>query len=147
MSRLHPLVEDIRRFAASGQPLLGICLGQQLLFDLSEEMGHHRGLGIVPGRVKYLPALNGIKVPHIGWNEIAPANHETWPASTIPSGQVYFVHSLYTDCENPKHVAAWTDHGVRFPSAIRRENVWGCQFHPEKSGEVGLAILREFLEC
>lgn len=147
IARLQPQVEAIRDFAKSGMPLLGICLGQQLLFESSEELGEHCGLGLIPGRVRYLPAGAGTKVPHVGWNELIPANNNLWPTSGQAQGQVYFVHSLYTDCTDNAHVAAWTEHGIRFPSAVRHDNIWGCQFHPEKSGEVGLSILREFLAC
>jgi glutamine amidotransferase len=145
MRRLKPLEPDIVAFAAAGGPLLGICLGQQLLMQQSEELGDHRGLGLVPGRVRYLPRTPNIKVPHMGWNDLEPQT--SWPGSAAQGRQVFFVHSLYTDCDSAADVASWTHHGLRFPSAIRKDNIWGCQFHPEKSGEAGLDILREFLSC
>ncbi|MBV6459741.1 MAG: Imidazole glycerol phosphate synthase subunit HisH [Fimbriimonadaceae bacterium] len=147
MDRIRHQAASIQQHAASGRPLLGICLGQQMLFDRSEEHGDHRGLGLIPGSVRFLPVHAGIKVPHIGWNGLEPANGSVWPTADENQGQVYFVHSLYTECDDLSDVAAWTEHGIRFASAVRRNNVWGCQFHPEKSGEVGLAILREFLVC
>ncbi|MCW5940940.1 MAG: imidazole glycerol phosphate synthase subunit HisH [Fimbriimonadaceae bacterium] len=144
MEHLGPLADEIRAFARSGNPLLGICLGQQLLFDESEEMGRARGLGLLPGRVRYLPKTEGLKVPHMGWNALK-VRDKIFLSGIDPGSQVYFVHSLYTDCEDPDCVAATTEYGIEFPAAVRRDNVWGTQFHPEKSGIIGLAILRNFL--
>ena len=147
MERLRPLRYEIRAFAASGKPVLGICLGQQLLFDESEELGQFEGLGLVPGTVKYLPKSPGLKVPNMGWSEIEFVQSNGLANGFIPGSQVYFVHSLYTACADPSDVAAWADHGIRFPAAIQRANVWGTQFHPEKSSAVGLRILQNFLSC
>lgn len=147
MERLRPLREEIRAFAASGQPVMGICLGQQLLFDRSEELGEHEGLGLIPGRVRYLPSDKGLKVPHMGWSPLHKVDGQGLNAHLSEGEQVYFVHSLYTDCEEVRDVAAFAEYGVRFPAMVRRGNVWGAQFHPEKSGEVGLRILRSFVEC
>lgn len=147
MERLDPLASDIRAFAASGRPLLGICLGQQLLFEESEELGHHRGLGLLPGTVRYFPLDLGHKVPHMGWNTLRPSPSCPLFAGLAEGDQVYFVHSLVTVCRDPSDVAATTTYGIEFASAVQRGNVWGTQFHPEKSGEVGLRILRNFLTC
>ncbi len=147
MDRLHPLAPDIRAFAKAGNPLLGICLGQQLLFDMSEEIGEHEGLGLIPGRVRYLPRDKGLKVPHIGWGALTPTEGKEVCQSVAPDEQVYFVHSLYTDCADSADIAATADYGNTFPAAVQRGNVWGVQFHPEKSGDVGLRILRTFIEC
>ena len=143
MERLGPLRDDIRAFAEGGGPVLGICLGQQLLFDESEEMGRHQGLGLVPGRVRYLPA-EGRKVPHMGWSPLSYQRHDMLAEGGIDGEQVYFVHSLYTECEDPSHVAATADYGVEFPAMVARGPVWGAQFHPEKSGTVGLRMLERF---
>jgi imidazole glycerol-phosphate synthase subunit HisH len=143
MERIGPLRDEIRAFAAGGSPVLGICLGQQLLFDESEEMGRHEGLGLVPGRVRYLPA-EGRKVPHMGWSPLAYRRRDGLVADATEGEQVYFVHSLYTECDDPADVAATADYGVEFPAMVARDNVWGAQFHPEKSGAVGLRMLERF---
>lgn len=147
MERLRPMREAIREYATSGKPLLGICLGQQLLFDSSEEYGEHEGLGLIPGRVKYLPKDRGLKVPHMGWSPLTFRQRDGLGSSANDGDQVYFVHSLYTDCADPADIAATADYGLVFPAAVQRGNVWGAQFHPEKSGEVGLKMLRSFLTC
>jgi glutamine amidotransferase len=147
MERLASRREAIREFAASGKPLLGICLGQQLLFDWSEEHGRHEGLGLLRGSVRYLPRDMGLKVPHMGWSPLTVRIPEG-PMAKLGSGEhVFFVHSLHTVCEDPHDVVATAEYGLPFAAAVRRENVWGTQFHPEKSGDVGLRILRSFLEC
>lgn len=141
------LADVIRELAAEGKPLMGICLGMQLLFDRSLEYGEHAGLGLIPGSVEDLkpdipPAL---KVPHIGWNALhKTADHPL--LKYVQEGDcVYFVHSFYA-----KHCAAHTiataEYGAAVTAAVARENVLGCQFHPEKSGAVGLSILRAFCE-
>lgn len=147
MERLRPMREAIREFAASGKPVMGICLGQQLLFDSSEEYGEHDGLGLIPGRVRYLPKDLGLKVPHMGWSPLTFRQPEGLGTGAHDGDQVYFVHSLYTECANPADIAATADYGLVFPAAVQRGNVWGAQFHPEKSGAVGLKMLRNFLTC
>jgi glutamine amidotransferase len=147
MQRLSPLAHDIRAFAESGRPLLGICLGQQLLFDASEEMGVNAGLGLIHGRVRYFPSAPGLKIPHVGWNELRFARKEGLGEGAGPGDQVYFVHSLYTDCDDAGDVAAECTYGISFAAAVQSGNVWGTQFHPEKSGAVGLRILGNFLRC
>lgn len=144
MERLEPLKEEIHRFAAAGAPILGICLGQQVLFDSGEEVRESAGLGLIPGRVRKLPAMEGLKVPHMGWTTLDIVHRTPLLEQVTPEGQVYFVHSFYTDCDS-SHVAAWAEHGIRFPAAVRKENVWGMQYHPEKSGEVGLTMLENFV--
>ncbi len=136
--------------AAAGKPLLGICLGMQLLFDYSLEYGRHKGLGLIPGSVEpireVIPA--GYKVPHIGWNALHfPKDRPVSPLfRRIHEGDfVYFVHSYYgTNCGNS--VIATAEYGPELTAAVGRNNVMGVQFHPEKSGPVGLAILRAFCE-
>lgn len=139
------LSADIRSFVASGGKLLCICLGQQLLFEVSDEFGETEGLGLLPGRVRYLPT-DGVKVPHVGWNGLSFPNSSTLLAGISPGDQVYFVHSLYCDCAAPADVAAISHHGIPFAAAVQRDTVFGCQFHPEKSSTVGLRILQNFLE-
>ncbi len=137
----------IREQAASGKPLLGICLGMQLLFDYSTEYGHHEGLGLIPGSVQpirpVIPA--GYKVPHIGWNALHLKGDNRLFRYISEGDCVYFVHSFYgADCDN--FVIAAAEYGAELTAAVARENVCGVQFHPEKSGTVGLNILRAFCE-
>ena len=147
MERLEPLRGEILDFGQVGKPVLGICLGQQLLFDSSEEMGEHEGLGLIPGRVKYLPSDVGLKVPHIGWSPLHYRVTDGLAKGGHEGEQVFFVHSLFTDCLNPQDIVATATYGVEFAAAVQRDNVWGTQFHPEKSSSVGLRILKNFLEC
>jgi len=143
------LTDPLLRQAAGGKPLLGICLGMQLLFDESEEMGRHQGLGLLPGRVVRFPAGN-LKVPHIGWNELRMADGELQMAEDgllagIADGAyAYFVHSYYAQPEEPADVLATTEYGLEFASAVGRGTIFGAQFHPEKSQEVGLRLLANF---
>ena len=143
----YGLVDVIKEYVASGKPFFGICLGLQLLFDESEEGGEHvKGLGILPGRVKLFPKTEGLKIPHMGWNslEIKPDRRLF---KGIKNGEyVYFVHSYYLQAENEKDVAASCEYGVTFHAAVESGNVFACQFHPEKSGDAGLAILKNFVE-
>lgn len=138
----------VTREAAAGRPLMGICLGMQLLFDRSLEYGEHAGLGLIPGSVvplagKIPPAL---KVPHIGWNALNVRRPENPLMKYTKSGDcVYFVHSFYAaDCA--ESVIATSEYGMDVTAAVARGNVMGCQFHPEKSGKVGLDILKAFCE-
>ncbi len=123
-------------------PFLGICVGLQLLFEVSEEMGEHRGLGVLAGRVRRFPA--GLTVPHMGWNQI----HQKRPIPLwrgLPDhSYAYFVHSYYADPQDPSVVAATTDYGIDYASAVAKENLYAIQFHPEKSQDVGERILRNF---
>ena len=140
----------VKEQAGAGKPLLGICLGMQLLFEQSEEYGCHRGLGLIPGRVVSMQPVvpEGYKVPHIGWNALHfPQNRPADPLFRyIKEGEcVYFVHSYYaTDCQ--EYVIATAEYGPELTAAVRRGNVMGTQFHPEKSGAVGLKILQAFCE-
>jgi glutamine amidotransferase len=144
------LIDPLLRQVAGGKPLLGICLGMQLLFDESEEMGRHRGLGLLPGRVVRFPAGDLLKVPHIGWNELRIANCELriakdgLLAGIADGAYAYFVHSYYALPEEPADVLATTEYGLEFASAVGRGTIFGAQFHPEKSQEVGLRLLANF---
>ena len=141
------LIEPIKQKTAQGTPLLGICLGMQMLFDESEEFGLHKGLGLIPGEVCPLaddlkdPSL---KVPHIGWNSLHLVRPENpLMANTREGDFVYFVHSFYAKgCGDA--LVAGAEYGVTVPGAVARGNVYGCQFHPEKSGALGLKLLENF---
>ena len=150
------LVEPIRRFAASGRPLLGICLGMQMLATSSEEFGEHAGLGIIPGRVVPIPAQDvdgrSQKIPHIGWADLQPWQARGWADSPlqdlIQGDAVYLVHSFHfvpDDAQDGLAVCGYGGH--RITAAVRSGGTVGCQFHPEKSGEVGLRVLRRFLQA
>lgn len=149
------LDQVVRQLAASGKPLLGICLGMQMLLDESTEFGITKGLGLIPGKVIAVPSEGAggepHKIPHIGWNALLPSpGCENWNCGLlqdIDSGDaVYFVHSFMASPLDPAHhVADCLYDGIRVAAVIARDNVMGCQFHPEKSGEVGLNILRRFL--
>lgn len=137
------MIEAIHRAVAAGKPFLGICLGQQLLFESSEEFGNTRGLGVFPGLVKRFPS-GDLKVPHMGWNQ-AEIKRPCALLEGIPDGSAfYFVHSYYVEPSEPDLNIALTDYGVKFPSIVGRDNVFGIQFHPEKSSALGLKILDNF---
>ena len=132
----------VKEQAATGKPLMGICLGMQLLFEKSYEYGEHFGLGLLKGQVVGMSGrlAADLKIPHMGWNALKL----TKPAKLLKDGSyVYFVHSFYAEnCADS--VAAVTDYGIPITAAVERGNIFGCQFHPEKSGNVGLAILKKF---
>ncbi len=136
--------EALRSAVASGTPLLGLCLGLQLLFTVGEEFGTHRGLDLIPGRVLRLDQP-GMRVPHVGWNQIESLQPDPL-LDGLPEGTYfYFVHSYYVEPEDPRDALAWTEYGPRFCSVARRGSVWGAQFHPEKSQDAGKRLLRNFL--
>lgn len=139
------LGDALRRAIAAGKPVLAICVGLQLLFEHSEEDGGVPCLGILPGRVvRFRPTDHAIKVPHMGWNEVDFAPGEPLAAG-LPGRHCYFVHSYYVQPGAGVQVVATSDHGQRFCAGVRRDNLVAFQFHPEKSGAVGLALLRRFL--
>lgn len=145
----------VREVAVRGTPLLGICLGMQMLLDESQEFGATKGLGLIPGAVVAVPSIGSDgrtqKIPHIGWNALVlPEGNEGWEGSLLQELKVgeavYFVHSFMASPSNPSHrIADCLYGGIAVSAAIARGNVFGCQFHPEKSGEVGLKVLRRFL--
>ncbi len=138
------LVEPIKDYIASDRPFLGICLGLQLLFTESDEMGTHEGLDVIEGRV--IRFTHDLKIPQIGWNQI-DTRQDCPQLAGIPDGSyVYFVHSYHVVPEDDSVIATTTDYGYEFCSAIRRGNLFATQFHPEKSSDVGLQILRNFAE-
>lgn len=145
--RASGLDQVIRREAEGGKPLLGICLGMQLLFDESHEYGVHPGLGLISGRVVPMEGVipAGLKIPHIGWNALHFGKESRLFRYIRENDCVYFVHSYYaSDCESS--VIATAEYGIELTAAVEQDNVCGCQFHPEKSGDVGLNILRAFCE-
>ncbi|WP_305044053.1 imidazole glycerol phosphate synthase subunit HisH [Geoalkalibacter sp.] len=149
--RAGGFIEPIQRHVQAGRPFLGICLGLQLLFSESEEFGRHQGLDLIPGRVVRFSAdmrAGGeeLKVPHMGWNRIAIERPAPIYRGVQEGAFVYFVHSYYVVPEDPAVVATTTDYGIRFCSSIWRDNLMATQFHPEKSQQVGLAILKNFGE-
>ena len=143
------LRQAVLAFIGSGRPFFGICIGMQLLFDSSEENPDARGLAILPGRVRRFAAAPGLKIPHMGWNGTArgpAAASAASPVAGVSDGtHFYFVHSYFPDPARADDVALWSEHGVRFCAAVGRDNVFGCQFHPEKSQAAGLSLLRRFV--
>lgn len=140
--KARKLVDLIVEKANSGTPLLGLCLGLQLLFSESEEFGRNLGFNLIPGKVKRLPA--DLKVPHIGWNQLHLKRPDPLLDGISEDDFVYFVHSYYAEPVEPDDILATTDYGLEFTAIARKGNVWATQFHPEKSQTVGLRILRNF---
>ncbi|MFA7682190.1 MAG: imidazole glycerol phosphate synthase subunit HisH [Candidatus Peribacteraceae bacterium] len=149
--RIRGLIDVVQKHVAEEKPLLGICLGAQLLLTNGKEFGEHRGLDIIHGDVLHFPALaDNRKTPHIGWNTIEPASQKDWKGTILDNlpdhPEMYFVHSYILQPNGNKAVLASTEYGgCTFPSVIRKGNVYGCQFHPEKSGKHGLQIIQNFL--
>ncbi len=144
-------IEPILRVIREGRPFLGICLGLQLLFTESEEFGLHRGLDVIPGRVvRFADGLKDgdedLKVPHMGWNQLAIKRRPPALAGIADGSNFYFVHSYYVKPDDPSVVATTTDYGGEFCSSVWKDNIVATQFHPEKSQEKGLAILKNFGE-
>lgn len=140
------LVDTIKTVVSNKTPLLGICLGLQLLFKESEETPGAGGLDILPGKILKIPAAPGIKIPHMGWNSL-----EVKPGARLFKGlpanpYVYFVHSYYLKAEDEAIVAASTEYSTHIHASVENDNVFACQFHPEKSSELGLKILKNFAE-
>ena len=144
--RASGLFDAVREAAGGQKPFLGICLGLQMLFDRSEESPQEHGLGVLEGEIGRIPSDLGLKVPHMGWNSISILKKDGI-FRDIPAGSyVYFVHSYYLQARNPQQVAARTEYGVSIDAAVSDGLLFATQFHPEKSGEVGLHILRNFNE-
>lgn len=147
MKGLHArgLVGVVREVAARGTPLLGICVGMQVLFEVGEELGEHAGLGILPGRVRPFPVSPTLKVPHTGWNQIEPCGVHPLFTGLPPGAYAYFNHGYYCAAA-PEHTLAQTDYGGPYPSIVGRDRIYGIQFHPEKSQHIGLRLLKNFVE-
>lgn len=137
------LVDAVRSAALSGRPFLGICLGMQILFDHSEENGGVDALGIFKGRVRRFPDQAGFKIPEIGWNQVREVDVKR---EVGQRKEFYFVHSYYAEI-GPETVGVSEYAGVEFTAMVKRGKLWACQFHPEKSGRVGLSLLKEWLAC
>lgn len=136
-------VDAVREHVATGKPLLGICLGMQLLLDSSEE-GELPGFGFVPGRVLRFESGAGLRIPHMGWSHAQPARESTLFDDLDSEARFYFVHSFYASPDHEQNILATTDYGRRFASAVVNENVHGTQFHPEKSHRYGMRLLENF---
>lgn len=136
--------DAVREFINSGRPYLGICLGLQILFDGGDESPDEPGLGVFAGRVTKLPSAPGLKIPHMGWNSVAVKNGSGLFGGIADGSRFYFVHSFRVEPEEGSIVAAETEHGVRFASAVEKDNIFACQFHPEKSADAGLKLLGGF---
>ena len=145
--RSRGLEDPIKEIARGGVPLLGICVGMQALFDIGEEMGEHTGLGLISGRVMRFAESLSVKVPHTGWNQVQVRKDSCLFGGIDSGAYVYFNHSYYCQAWNSSDVIGTTDYGVVYACAVQRENVFGVQFHPEKSQAVGLQILKNFLEA
>lgn len=142
----HQLVDVIHESIDAGKPFLGICLGLQLLFELSREDGEYGGLSVVPGSVERFEDMGDLKVPHMGWNQLCDVSSDNPLFAGIdPSAWFYFVHSYYVVPRDDSWVAARTEYGPRFVSAIHRDNVFATQFHPEKSQKTGLQLLTNYI--
>lgn len=137
---IEPVLELVRR----GVPLLGICVGMQILFEESEELGRHAGLKVLPGRVRRFPE-SGLKVPQTGWNQLLFSSGAPLTAGVKPGDYAYFNHSFYCDAQEPADVVATSEYGVHYASMVAHGRLYGVQFHPEKSQRVGLQILRNFV--
>jgi len=142
VSALGPLAELIKKAALAGKPLLGICVGYQMLFDQSVEFGRHDGLGLVSGKVIPIPA--GRVIPHMGWNMVKLPGDMDLFAGMPEEKHFYFAHSFYSDITDPEAKIAYTDYGFALPASVQKANVYGVQFHPEKSGSTGLKVLKNF---
>ena len=143
IQKIPGMEDELNKFVKiKKRPFFGICVGMQLLADNSEENGNHQGLGWIEGTIKKLPDTD-IKLPHMGWNsiKIMNKNSKIKPAEN----DYYFVHSYYFDCINSNNILAETKYGINFPSIVNKENVYGCQFHPEKSSNQGLNIIKDFI--
>lgn len=148
MEHLHRfgLVDVIKEFCASGKPFLGICLGLQLLFERSDETSGVEGLGILPGEILKIPDCEGLKIPHMGWNSLEITPNAKLFKGISNGAYVYFVHSYYLKAKDPSIVAATTGYSTLIHASVEKDNIFACQFHPEKSSEVGLHILKNFIE-
>jgi len=140
----YGLVEPIAEAVKQNRPFLGICLGLQLLFDESEEFGPVKGLGLLPGKVVRFPNSQGLKIPQMGWNRIEKLSDAPLLKGIETGAFVYFVHSYYIVPDNGEDAATMTEYGVKFVSSVSRGKLFASQFHPEKSGKVGLKILENF---
>lgn len=148
MEKLHKfeLVDVMHKLVKENKPFLGICLGLQLMFESSEEGPGVKGLGLLPGKIVKFPEKEGFKIPHMGWNSIDVKEGSRLFKGVSNNSYVYFVHSYYLQAENENDVAATTEYITHVHASVEHDNIFACQFHPEKSGDVGLRILKNFCE-
>jgi glutamine amidotransferase len=148
MEKLHTygLVDVIKKVAEQNIPFLGICLGLQLMFESSEESPGVEGLHLLDGRILKIPAGDGLKIPHIGWNNLTLQNEGRLFKGIKDNAYVYFVHSYYLEAEDESIVKATTEYGTLIHASVEKGNIFACQFHPEKSSDVGLKILQNFID-
>ena len=148
MEKLHKfgLVDVIHKLVKENKPFLGICLGLQLMFESCEEGPGVKGLGLLPGKIVKFPEKEGFKIPHMGWNSIDVKEGSRLFKGVSNNSYVYFVHSYYLQAENENDVAATTEYITHVHASVEHDNIFACQFHPEKSGDVGLRILKNFCE-
>jgi glutamine amidotransferase len=145
--RARGLDDAVKEVVSRGVPMLGICVGMQALFEIGEEMGDHEGLGLLKGTVvKFADSLS-VKIPHTGWNQLTVRKEASLFDQIKDEAYVYFNHSYYCQAGDSSDVIATTDYGINYACAVRRENIFGVQFHPEKSQAVGLQILKNFVEA
>lgn len=142
----YGLADTIRKVIEKKTPFLGICLGLQLLFKSSEESPGVDGLGILPGKIVRIPEKDDLKIPHIGWNSLCYPNQGRLFQGVPEQSYVYFVHSYYLQADEPEIVTAVTEYGALIHASVEKDNIFACQFHPEKSSEVGMTILNNFLD-
>lgn len=147
MEKLHQygLVDTIQEVVDRRIPFLGICLGLQLMFESSDEAPGVKGLGLLPGKILRIPKKGDMKIPHMGWNDIKIKEGAKLFAGLEDHPYVYFVHSYYLQADDPSTVAATTEYGVTIHASVEKDNIFACQFHPEKSSTVGLQILKNFI--
>ncbi len=144
--RARGLDSVIKQVATRGIPLLGICVGMQAFFEIGEEMGQHSGLGLLPGQVARFETMPGLKIPHTGWNQLEVKKDSSLFNQVDAGAYAYFNHSYFCQPGDPSDIIARTDYGSSYACAVQRGNIYGVQFHPEKSQAVGLQILKNFLE-
>ncbi|MBP0725722.1 imidazole glycerol phosphate synthase subunit HisH [Bacillus sp. RG28] len=137
------LIDVLKKKAMEGTPFLGICLGMQLLYEFSEEEGKYEGLGLLKGTIKRIP--DTVKVPHMGWNSLTFYKNDPILKNNLDGDYVYFVHSYYAQADD-ENIVAYSDYGVKVPAIVNSKNIYGMQFHPEKSSEAGLNLLKTFKE-
>lgn len=144
--RKYQLEDVIKQVVSSGTPFIGICLGMQLLFEESEESPGVKGLSILKGKIVRIPEVQQLKIPHMGWNSLSFKNRGLLFQNIPEDAYVYFVHSFYLQSENKEIVTATSDYGCTIEAAIEQDQVYACQFHPEKSSKIGLQILKNFIQ-
>ena len=144
LEKVSGMVDSLEKFALKNKkPFLGICVGMQLLAIDSEENGNHSGLGWIKGHIKKMPTKK-LKMPHMGWNEVMP-KLKTKSRLDFKKSDYYFVHSYYFECDDEKNILAYTNYGINFASIVFKENIYGVQFHPEKSSDQGLGLIKSFI--